>query len=402
MVAVGLNRHACQTIAAGDQAGPDSLTVASCRGDFVIFRPTSRLWVWIVCVSTGGLSGAQAIAAADDLWSEVVIPAESDAPGPYRHPCSFDELDNGDLYVVYYGGAGEYEGDTAVYGFRKEKGSDTWTDPRIIADTPYRSEGNAVIWQGPRGVVWLFYLTRYGDTWSTSRIKYKTSTDGGRTWTDSRLLSFEEGLMVRAHPIVLTDGDYLLPVYHETGHDRENVGADSTSLFFRYDPDTKQWSETNRIRSRLGNIQPSVVQIDEKYLIAYSRRGGGYGPLADGFLVRSESRDGGVTWSEGQDSQFPNPNAATDLIKLKNGHLLLVYNDSDQGRRLPLTVAISTDHDQTWKYKRDIVTTGDSAAYPTAIQASDGKIHIMYTSHRRRQINHVVFDEAAILSHPVD
>ncbi|MGD9856142.1 MAG: exo-alpha-sialidase, partial [Planctomycetaceae bacterium] len=144
------------------------------------------------------------------------------------------------------------------------------------------------------------------------------------------------------------------------------------------------------------------VQVDANYLVAYSRRGGGYGPLADGFLVRSESRDGGRTWSAGTDSPFPNPNAATDLIKLKNGHLLLVYNDNNQGERMPLTAAISTDNDQSWKFKRDIVTGEGSAAYPTVVQTKDGKIHVMYTSHRRRQINHMVFDESAILSRPVD
>ena len=343
-----------------------------------------------------------AVATDRELETEVVIPFDSDAPGPYRHPSMFDELDNGDLYVVYYGGAGEYEGDTAVYGFRKPHGSDTWTTPQVIADTPGRSEGNAVIWQGPNGTVWLFYLTRYGETWSTSRIKYKTSSDSGYTWTDSRLMSFEEGLMVRAHPIVLQDGDYLLPVYHETGNDTEFVGAGSTSLFFRLDPKTKEWTETNRVSSRLGNIQPAVVQIDEDFLVAYSRRGGGYGPMKDGFLVRSESRDGGYTWSRGKDSQFPNPNAATDLIKLKNGHLLLVYNDNNDGRRMPLTVAISDDNDRTWKYKRDIVTGQGTAAYPTGVQTGDGKIHVLYTSHRRRQINHVVFDESAILNHPAN
>lgn len=359
----------------------------------------------VACVMALILTFACSASADDDILREVVIPAESDAPGPYRHPCMFDEFDNGDLYVVYYGGAGEYEGDTAVYGFRKEKGSDTWTTPEIIADTPGRSEGNGVIWQGPKGVVWLFYLTRYGDTWSTSRIKYKTSTDYGHTWSDSRLMSFEEGLMVRGHPIVLKDGDYLFPVYHETGHDKELVGADSASLFMRYDPETKEWTETNRVHSRLGNIQPSVVQINANYLVAYSRRGGGYGPMKDGFLVRMESRDGGRTWSQGEDSQFPNPNAATDLIRLKNGHLLLVYNDSDQGERMPLTVAISTDNDKTWKHKRDIVTVEQgkdlmgSAAYPTAVQTDDGRIHVMFTSHKRRQINHVVFDESAILDH---
>ena len=342
------------------------------------------------------------IAADKDLHTEVVIPFDSKAPGPYRHPCMFDELDNGDLYAVYYGGAGEYEGDTAVYGLRKPHGSDSWTKPAVIADTPGLSEGNAVVWQGPNGKVWLFYLTRYGETWSTSRIKYKTSNDGGHTWTDPRLLSFEEGLMVRAHPIVLRDGNYLLPIYHETGHDTEIVGAKSTSLFYRFDPKTQKWTQTNRVGSRIGNIQPSVVQIDDKLLVAYSRRGGGYGPMKDGFLVRTESRDGGYTWSRGKDSQFPNPNAATDLIKLKNGHLLLVYNDNNEGERMPLTVAISDENDRTWKYKRDIVTTGETAAYPTAVQTKDGKIHIMYTSHERRQINHITFDESAILSHPVE
>ncbi len=342
-----------------------------------------------------------AFAADNDLRSEVVIPLDSDAPGPYRHPCMFDELDNGDLYVVYYGGEGEYKGDTAVYGFRKPHGKDSWTKPTVIADTPGLSEGNAVIWQGPNGTVWLFYLTRYGETWSTSRIKYKTSKDGCHTWTDPRLLSFEEGLMVRAHPIVLRDGNYLLPIYSEKGHDTESVAAESTSLFLRFDPKTRKWTQTNRVGSRIGNIQPSVVQIDDKLLVAYSRRGGGYGPMKDGFLVRTESRDGGYTWNRGKDSQFPNPNAATDLIKLKNGHLLLVYNDNNEGERLPLTVAISDDNDRTWKYKRDIVTSGETAAYPTAVQTKDGKIHIMYTSHERQQINHIFFDESAILSHPV-
>ena len=26
------------------------------------------------------------------------------------------------------------------------------------------------VWQAPDGVVWLYYVVRYGDTWSSSRI----------------------------------------------------------------------------------------------------------------------------------------------------------------------------------------------------------------------------------------
>jgi len=337
---------------------------------------------------------AEAIAADDDLMIERVVGPE--VPGRYKHPASIEELAGGDLYIAYYGGDGEYAEQTAVYGMRKKKGEDRWSTPKVIADTPFHSDGNAVVWQAPDGLVWLFYVCRFGDTWSTSRIKAKLSRDGAETWSDSFMVALQEGMMVRGRPIVLADGDYLLPVYHETGHDQEKVGADSTSLFLRFNPKTKKWSESSRIRSRIGNIQPAAVQINEKDLIAYCRRGGGYEPTKDGYVVRSESHDGGRTWSEGRDSAFPNPNAAVDFLKLKSGHLLLVYNDS-MDDRTPLTVAISADQDKTYPHRRDIATGKDSFAYPYVIQGADGKIHLVYTSQARTQINHAVFDEGAIL-----
>jgi predicted neuraminidase len=341
------------------------------------------------------LAATASALAIDDIVIERVIGPE--ILTKYKHPASVTDLASGDLYLAYSGGSGEYATDTAVYGARFAKGAKRWTRPVVIADTPFRTDGNAVVWQAPDGLVWLFYLTRYGETWSDSRIKFKISQDGAQSWSDSDMLGFEKGTMVRAAPIVLKNGDYLLPVYHETGNDRENVGDDTTSLFFRRNARTGEWTETNRVKSRIGNLQPSVVQITDDYLVAYSRRGGGYEGEEDGWLVRSESQDGGYTWSEGKDSQFPNPNSAADFIKLHNGHLLLVYNDSKLDR-MPLTVSISTDNDKTYPYKRNIVDQKkDTAAYPFAIQATDGKIHILYTSESRSVINHAVFDEEAIL-----
>src|SRR3954469_4341905 len=98
--------------------------------------------------------------------------------GPYKHPACMTELDNGDLYLVYYGGQGEYATDTAVYGSRLKKGERRWSSPKVGAKDPFRSAGNGVIWQGPDGVVWLFYVVRFGETWSDSRIQVKLSHDG--------------------------------------------------------------------------------------------------------------------------------------------------------------------------------------------------------------------------------
>jgi len=39
-------------------------------------------------------------------------------PGRYKHPASHTQLVNGDLYLAYYGGSGEYGDDTAVYASR--------------------------------------------------------------------------------------------------------------------------------------------------------------------------------------------------------------------------------------------------------------------------------------------
>ena len=343
-------------------------------------------WFTLVCLNTG---------YCGDIVIERVFGPE--VPGRYKHPASITQLRNGDLYLVYYGGAGEYATDTAVYGSRQRKGEREWTPPRVVADTPFRSEGNAVVWQAPDGRVWLFYVTRYGKTWLTSRIKARFSGDGAHTWSDPFVLAFEQGMMVRSHPIVLSSGEYLLPVYHETGHDTELVGPGSTSLFLRYDPANQSWEESARIRSRIGNIQPAVVEIRKNHLVAYCRRGGGYDGRPDGRIVRSESTDGGRTWSPGKDSGFPNPNAAIDFIKLRNGHLLLVYNDSVKART-PLAAAISVDQDKSYPYRRSIVEGRGPYAYPSVIQTQDEKIHVMFTSHGRTVINHAVFPEKALLT----
>jgi predicted neuraminidase len=109
--------------------------------------------------------------------------------------------------------------------------------------------------------------------------------------------------------------------------------------------------------------------------------------------VRAESNDGGLTWSVGEDSPFPNPNAAVEFLGLQSGALLLVYNDS-MSDRTPLAAALSTDQDKTYAYRRVIGAEKNSYAYPIGFQARDGKIHIVYTSDQRSVIHHAVFDEA--------
>lgn len=354
---------------------------------------------WLVLSS--GLLVTGSLGMADEpvgLTIERVIGPEFGAQ--YKHPASITELTGGDLYLAYYGGDGEYAPDTAVYGTRRVKGASAWTQPKIIADTPFRSEGNPVVWEAPDGLVWLFYVVRYGDTWSSSRIAAKVSRDGAATWSDSLMITWEEGTMVRGRPELLSNGDWLLPVYHETGEDIDLTAADTSSFFLRYHPQNGTWSETPRIHARKGCLQPALAELEPGHLIAYLRRGGDFLPTTEGWVIRSESRDGGGTWTPGvDDKRFLNPNSAVDFLKLRSGSLLMIFNDS-MNERTPLVAALSTDGDKSYAHRRMIAEGPFDYAYPYVIQARDGRIHLVYTSHERTVVNHAVFDEAWVKGKP--
>lgn len=335
-------------------------------------------------------------ASSDGFVHERILGTEIDT-GRYKHPSSVTELDNGDLYLTYYGGDGEYSQDTAVFASRLRNGSSTWTYPHAIARNPFQSMGNPVVWQAPTGRVWLFFVVRFGATWSTSRIMGKVSDDRGKVWSDAFLISTEEGTMVRSRPILTHSGHYLLPIYHETGSDTEKTGADTSSLFLRFDPATQKWEQSNKVYSRMGNLQPAVVEVAPNSLLAFCRRGGDYEPGDDGFVVKTSSSDGGLTWTQGEETEFPNPNAAVELIRLHNGHLLFVYNDS-MDDRTPLAAAVSHDHGKTFPIRVNLKEGPHSFAYPTAIQTRDQRIHVFYTTNERTTISRVTFTEDALLA----
>jgi hypothetical protein len=98
----------------------------------------------------------------------------------------------------------------------------------------------------------------------------------------------------------------------------------------------------------------SITELDDgALLLAYYGGGGEYEPGNDGYVVRTESRDGGKTWSEGVETGFPNPNAAVELIKLRSGHLLFIYNHS-MDERTPLRAVLSEDGGKTWPRQLDL------------------------------------------------
>ncbi len=305
---------------------------------------------------------------------------------------SIVELPNGDLLAGWFSGTREKNLDIAVMYSRKLKGSDHWETPQVFHKTEGRSEGNTCWFVWPDGELWCFWNAMWWKGWTTNKIRYKISKDNGYTWSNPLWFRKTIGWLIRNKPLMLDNGDFLVPVYSE-------VNSYKSFVMITQDHG-KTWKKYGRIGGiKTPVMQPSVVQLKDKSLLMYLRTAGNLGKI-----YQSRSKDRGHHWTYPTPTIFPNPNAGIDLHQSLEGDLLCVYNDSDKMRD-PLNVALSEDEGQTWP---NIKTIGklDSEkepnyspelSYPYMINGSDGHFHIVHT-YKRLKIKHIEFDKEWLLS----
>jgi predicted neuraminidase len=196
------------------------------------------------------------------------------------------------------------------------------------------------------------------------------------------------GWMPRVHPLVLPTGRWILPLYTDTF---------SASIMAISDDRGETWSASKPLIG-FGNIQPSLVRKNNGDLVAFMRDNGSHRKIR-----LSTSSDQGASWSPVIDSRFPNPGAGIEAIRLASGDWVLIYNDSPRGRH-SLALSVSDDEGATWKATRhleQVASGGGQFHYPSIIQASDGSIHVTYTSRLTGQgstIGHAHFDLTWLLA----
>jgi len=311
---------------------------------------------------------------------------------PMSHAANILELSNGDIVVVWYAGAYETSPDEAILMSRLRKNSENWEKPRVLVDTPGKADGNPVFFEDD-GKVYLFYVTieggglpeeigkSYPDAikanltkggWDTCPIKYKISTDFGETFGEERIFRKEWGWMIRNKLLRLSNGEILFPIYDEV----------NWKAIFGLSKDLKAWTFTGWVTTPKGCIQPTVVELEKGHLLCFLR-------TRDGFIYKTESYDYGMTWNESKPTTLKNPNSGIDLIRLKDGRLVVVFNDSFD-RRTPLNIGLSEDNGENWKIW-DLEREEGEYSYPSIIQSGDNLIHLVYT-YRRETIKHIVIE----------
>lgn len=386
--------------------------------------------------------------------SELIFPLET----WHNHASCIIEAPNGDFLVCWFHGSGERTADdVTIEAARLPKGSHQWQPRYTIADTPGLPDGNPCMFIDPKDRLWLLHTTILANTWESALLKVRIArdylNDKAPLWDSSEVLhvkpgpEFEAeinrrlpaletsitslhlsdrqrkeaddfldamhhhatdklyrrlGWMTRAHPFVIDNHRLIVPLYHD---------GFSISLMAISDDWGQTWHTSTPLVGH-GNIQPSIVQRRDGSLYTLMRDNS----PGSHRLQQSSSSDKGETWSPVTDTDLPNPGSGAEIISLRNGHWVLISNDTERGR-YRLAVQISDDEGRTWKWKRYLERDepgpdAGSYHYPSIIQAKDGTLHASYSYHLNRRnlpkdvdgdpaaksIKHAHFDEAWVMA----
>lgn len=359
--------------------------------------------------------------------------AESILPSPMdqNHAAFLSRHADGRLDCLWFGGSLEGKADICIWRSSLLPGADRWSPAQQISDDAERSEQNPVQFLAPDGRTLILHTAQpKGGRQDECAVRIRTE---GHAPQD---LPLPPGTFIRAPIHVRPDGAWLLPLFHcvqtpgaqWTGrHDYASVAisADLGATWRRVD-----------VPGSTGCVHMSIVDLgspDGQSLAAFFRR-----RQAD-HVYRTESVDGGESWSTPTATDVPNNNSSIAVVRLRDGRLAMACNPinaaaspdrraslydelGDDTRptatggctpiwgvpRGPMALCLSTDNGQTFP-TRIIVEdspgtclSNDSLngrnlelSYPSLNQAPDGSLDLAYTLYRRA-IKHVRLSPAAL------
>jgi len=327
--------------------------------------------------------------------SSPVIKTEiiENSPGfSFAHAATIAEVPSG-LVAAWYGRAqGRKE---TVFVSRLERNSNTWTAAVALVAQDQRGRPeqcwNPVLFQQNKGPLFLFYKTGKGpNSW---KGKFSVSYDGGKSWETPCPLP--DGILgpAKNKPIEFGDGTILFPSSAES--------PQYWKIFIEYIRPAgiedfsarEKWSIIGPLNTcRVKVIQPAFLDFGAGKIIMLARNLRS-APFFQS-IMEARSADRGLTWTAFTSSGLSNPNSGIDATVLKDGRAIVVYNPN-RFVRTPLAIAVSLNQGSSWIPCGKLESGFGEFSYPSVIQASDGKIHVVYTW-QRKNIKHAVVDPALL------
>ncbi|WP_349294692.1 exo-alpha-sialidase (plasmid) [Thioclava sp. 'Guangxiensis'] len=269
-------------------------------------------------------------ATAQGHWA--ILPAET----VQNHAAFLARLPDGALACAWFGGTLEGKSDISIHASLLDEGSSVWGPAAQLSNDQTRSEQNPVIFVAPESRIWLFNTAQPAGNQDESRVYMRPLTREGDRLTAGapRDIGLPAGTFIRARPVLREDGAWVLPLF--CCHPREGIrwtGAFDTAALAISRDEGASWVLED-VPDSPGCVHMSPVDLGEGRMAAFYRR-----RQAD-FVHRSESGDGGRSWSTPKPVDVPNNNSSLGVAQLSGGITAMVCNPvsaaQSQARRASL------------------------------------------------------------------
>ncbi len=302
----------------------------------------------------------------------------------HMHSPGLEVAGNGDVIFVSFTSISETDPDVAMLTTRLRFGADQWDQPDLFFDLPDVDDHAPMLWNDA-GRLWFFFGSNKLD--SGFPFQWVTSDDHGATWSPVHFPIFTTPVGGHsAQPITSAFRDASGRIYMAS----DAIGPES--VLWQSDDNGQTWRDPG---GRSGGRHTAFVLRRDGSILGM----GGKSSNIEGFMPRSISRDGGLTY-EVTKTPFPHlgSNQRPTCIRLASGRLFMAGDlQSEKGVQPPgitergAYVALSDDEGETWKIRTLPGTQGHESparfkqmgggtlGYSVARQAPNGVIHLIVT-----------------------
>lgn len=292
---------------------------------------------------------------------------------------AFIQLNDNRVMAVYTRFDKEHEDHTPasiVSRISPDRG-ESWSEEKIIVHNTddILNVMSASLIRLNNGVIGLIYLVK--ETIVNCYPVIRFSNDNGNTFSEAiNIIESGEGYFTvnNSRAIMLNSGRILVPV-SEFDNDGEQLTSYKGKIFYMFSDDNGMtWHKSAYLKQSTNDValqEPGIVELKDRSLLCYARSD-------KGSQFFSKSYDGGLSWTELDESSLISPVSPATIIQTNNGlkPLIAIFNNSTEERK-PLTLALSYDDGETWGGKSLNICILYSS-YPSIFVYDDGEILVSY------------------------